>query len=190
MKKILLIGLGNIGDEYHQTRHNIGFDILDAFANKHNGVFQLDRFAYFAELKIKGNYYICIKPTTYMNLSGKAFNYWLKKTNIPLEDTITILDDIAFPLSAIRLKPGGSNGGHNGLRNIEETIGTTQYPKLRVGIGNNYNKGKQVDYVLQKWTEQEIPIIQKKINTCVEMLENYAHIGIQKSMNHINSIIF
>ncbi|MCX8481485.1 MAG: aminoacyl-tRNA hydrolase [Sediminibacterium sp.] len=190
MKKILLVGLGNIGEEYHQTRHNIGFDVLDAFIYKHNAAFYLDRLVYFAELKIKGNMYICIKPTTYMNLSGKAFQYWLNKTNIEIENSLTILDDIAFPLSAIRLKPGGSNGGHNGLRNIEETIGTTQYPKLRIGIGNNFHKGKQVDYVLQKWSEHEMPIIQKKINTCVDMLENYAHIGIQQSMNNINSIIF
>ena len=141
MNKFLVIGLGNIGEEYHHTRHNIGFDVVDAFVLKHGGMFQLSRLAYMAEVKWKGKIFICIKPTTYMNLSGKAFKYWMDKEKIATAQTLTIVDDIALPLSKLRLRPSGSDAGHNGLKDIQLTLGTDIYPKLRFWVGNNFPKG-------------------------------------------------
>src|ERR687885_549313 len=137
MSKFLIAGLGNIGSEYAHTRHNIGFDVVTAFVLKHSGMFATARLAEVAEIKWKGKLFVCIKPTTYMNLSGKAFKYWIDKEKIPLENSLTIVDEIALPLSKLRLRPGGSSGGHNGLADIEATLGTIQYPKLRFGIGSN-----------------------------------------------------
>ena len=143
MSKFLFVGLGNIGSEYANTRHNIGFDVINAFVLKHGGTFKADRLAYVAEVKCKGKQIICICPTTFMNLSGRAFKYWLDKTKLPLEKTLTIVDDIALPLEKLRIRSGGTHAGHNGLKDIQQILGTTEYPKLRFGIGNNYPKGMQ-----------------------------------------------
>ena len=190
MNKFLIIGLGNVGDEYHHTRHNIGFDVLDAFAVKHGGMFQLSRLAYVSEVKWKGNIFICIKPTTYMNLSGKAFKYWMDKEKIELQNTLTIVDDIALPLSKLRLRPSGSDAGHNGLKDIQLTLGTDQYPKLRFGIGNNYPKGMQAEFVLSRWWNEELPVVRKKIEKSIEIIESFASIGIEKAMNSVNNLSF
>jgi PTH1 family peptidyl-tRNA hydrolase len=190
MSKFLIIGLGNVGDEYHRTRHNIGFDVVDAFVLKHDAMFQLSRLAYVAEVKWKGKIFICIKPTTYMNLSGKAFKYWMDKEKIAIENTLTIVDDIALPLSKLRLRPSGSDAGHNGLRDIQLTLGTDVYPKLRFGIGNNFPKGMQVEFVLGRWWNEEVPVVQKKTDKSVEAIEQFAAIGIEKTMNTINNLSF
>ncbi|OIR12898.1 peptidyl-tRNA hydrolase [mine drainage metagenome] len=190
MNKFLIIGLGNVGTEYHRTRHNIGFDVVDAFVLKHGGMFQLGRLAYVAEIKWKGKMFICIKPTTYMNLSGKAFKYWMDKEKIAIENTITIVDDVALPLSKLRLRPSGSDGGHNGLRDIQLTIGTDQYPKLRFGTGNNFPKGMQVEFVLGRWWPEEQAIVQQKTEKCLEVIEAFATVGIEKAMNMVNNLSF
>ena len=147
MSKYLIAGLGNIGTEYAHTRHNIGFDVVTAFVLKHGGNFITGRLAEVAEVKWKGKIFICIKPTTYMNLSGKAFKFWLDKEKIHIENTLTIVDDLALPLSKLRLRRSGSHGGHNGLADIELTLGTDKYPKLRFGIGSSFPKGMQLEYV-------------------------------------------
>ena len=190
MSKYLIIGLGNVGAEYNHTRHNIGFDVLDAFVLKNNGQYKLDRLAYMAEVKWKGRIFICIKPTTYMNLSGKAFKYWLDKEKIEIENTLTIVDDLVLPLNKIRLRASGSDAGHNGLRDIQLTLGTDKYPKLRFGIGNNFPKGMQVEFVLGKWFPEERPIIIKKIEKSIEIIEQFATIGIEKAMNFTNNLSF
>jgi len=190
MNKFLIIGLGNIGEEYHRTRHNIGFDVVDAFVLKHGGMFQLSRLAYMAEVKWKGKTFICIKPTTYMNLSGKAFKYWMDKEKIGTEQTLTIVDDIALPLSKLRLRPSGSDAGHNGLKDIQLTLGTDIYPKLRFGVGNNFPKGMQIEFVLGRWFKEEQPIVQKKIEASIEIIEQFAAIGIEKTMNSVNNLTF
>ncbi len=182
-----MIGLGNIGVEYAHTRHNIGFDVVQAFALKHGGLFKTDRLAEIAECRWKGKTIICIKPTTYMNLSGKAFKYWMDKEKIPLAQTLTIVDDMAIPLSKIRLRPSGSDAGHNGLKDIQITLGTDEYPKLRFGIGNNFSKGKQVEFVLGRWETTEIPIVNQKIDKCIQVMEDFISIGIERTMNNANS---
>jgi len=186
MSKYLIAGLGNIDAEYAHTRHNIGFDIVTAFVLKHKGMFMTNRLAEVAEIKFKGKIFICIKPATYMNLSGKAFKYWMDREKVPLQNTLTIADDIALPLNKLRLRPGGSSGGHNGFADIELTLGTPQYPKLRFGIGNNYPRGMQVEFVLGKWFPEEIKIVENKIKACIEVIENFALIGIERTMNEIN----
>ena len=186
MSKYLIAGLGNIDAEYAHTRHNIGFDIVTAFVLKHKGMFMTNRLAEVAEIKFKGKIFICIKPATYMNLSGKAFKYWMDREKVPLQNTLTIADDIALPLSKLRLRPGGSSGGHNGFADIELTLGTPQYPKLRFGIGNNYPRGMQVEFVLGKWFPEEIKIVENKIKACIEVIENFALIGIERTMNERN----
>lgn len=190
MSKYLIIGLGNIGTEYAHTRHNIGFDVVTAFVLKNNGSFSTQRLAEVAEVKWKGKIFVCIKPTTYMNLSGKAFKYWLDKEKILLENTLTIVDDLALPLSKLRLRPSGSSGGHNGLTDIELTLQTDKYPKLRFGIGNNYPRGMQAEFVLSKWFPEEVPVVAKKLQACIETIENFSTIGIEKTMNAINKAEF
>jgi peptidyl-tRNA hydrolase, PTH1 family len=190
MSKFLIAGLGNIGDEYAHTRHNIGFDVADAFVLKHGGFFQSKRLADVAEVKWKGRIFICIKPTTYMNLSGRAVKYWLDKEKIPVENSLTIVDEIALPLSKLRLRKSGSDAGHNGLKDIQNILGTDEYPKLRFGIGNNFPKGMQVEYVLSKWFTEEIPVVKSKIEKCVEVIENFATIGIDKTMSLVNNLSF
>jgi len=188
MSKYLLIGLGNVGAEYAHTRHNIGFDVLDAFVIKHGGFFKLDRLAEVAVVKWKGKTFICIKPTTFMNLSGKAFKYWMDKEKVDLENTLTIVDDLALPTSKIRLRASGSDAGHNGLKDIQLTLGTDAYPKLRFGIGNNFAKGHQVDFVLGKWAIDERKLIDLKIQKCVEVIESFAAIGLSRTMTMANAL--
>jgi PTH1 family peptidyl-tRNA hydrolase len=187
MNRFLIVGLGNVGVEYQHTRHNIGFDVVTAFVLKHNGIFQTSRLAEKAEVKWKGKTFICIKPTTYMNLSGRSFKYWLDAEKIPLENTLTIVDDIAIPIDSLRLRPAGSDGGHNGLKDIQLALGTDKYPKLRFGIGNNYPRGMQADFVLMKWLPEELKLVWKKIEYCSEVIENFSAIGIEKTMNEVNS---
>ncbi len=190
MSHFLIAGLGNIGPEYAHTRHNIGFDVVHSFVLRHGGIFRTDRLADVAEVKWKGKTFLCIKPSTYMNLSGKAFKYWMDRGKIDLENTLTIVDDLALPLNKVRLRPSGSDAGHNGLKDIQLTLGTDKYPKLRFGIGNNFPKGMQVEFVLGKWFPEEIPLINRKIEKCVEIIESFATIGIEKSMNIYNNIEF
>ena len=190
MSKFLIAGLGNICAEYANTRHNIGFDVVSAFVLKHGGFFNVARLAEVAEVKWKGKVFVCIKPTTYMNLSGKAFKYWLDKEKVPLENTLTVVDDLALPLSKIRLRPGGSSAGHNGLKDIQARLGTDKYPKLRFGIGNDYTRGMQVQFVLSRWTPSEQAIINLKIEKCIEVIENFATIGIDRTMEMINNQAF
>lgn len=190
MNKFLIIGLGNIGDEYRHTRHNIGFDVVSAFVLKHGGFFKTDRLADVAEIKWKGKIFIGIKPTTYMNLSGKAFKYWMDKEKIGIEHTLTIVDDLALPLNKIRMRGSGSDAGHNGLKDIQLTLGTDQYPKLRFGIGNDYPKGRQVEFVLGRWLASEMPLVEQKIAKCCEIIESFAAIGLDKTMNMANSLNF
>lgn len=188
MSKFLIIGLGNIGEEYANTRHNIGFDIVQAFVQKHNGTFRTDRLATVAEVKVKGKQFVCICPTTYMNLSGRAFKYWMDKEKVALENTLTVVDDLALPLDKIRLRSSGSDAGHNGLKDIQNILGTDQYAKLRFGIGNNFPKGRQAEFVLSKWNKDEIPLVKLKIERSVEIIESFAFIGIAQTMTMVNNV--
>lgn len=184
--KFLIVGLGNIGNEYDATRHNIGFDVADAFVIKHGGTFSLDRHAFVSEVKWKGRTFVVIKPTTFMNLSGKAFKYWMDKEKISLENTLTIVDDLALPVGTLRLRAGGSDAGHNGLKNIHATLNTNQYPRLRFGIGNDYPKGKQIDFVLGKWKPSEMPAIKDSLLKSVDAIESFSTVGLSQTMTQFN----
>jgi peptidyl-tRNA hydrolase, PTH1 family len=190
MSKYLIVGLGNLGSEYANTRHNIGFDVVAAFALKHGGVFKESRLAFVAEAKWKGKIFVCVLPTTFMNLSGKAFKYWLDKEKILIENSLTVVDDLALPLDKIRLRGTGTHAGHNGLKDIQAVMGTDAYPKLRFGIGNEYPKGMQADFVLGKWKTEEISIVKNKIVESVSIIENFAAIGLERTMSHYNQLIF
>jgi PTH1 family peptidyl-tRNA hydrolase len=190
MAKHLIVGLGNIGADYAGTRHNIGFDVVDALVKKHEGSFRLDRLAEVAETRWKGQILIPIKPTTFMNLSGKAVKYWMDKEKISLENVLVIVDELALPLTKFRLRPSGSSAGHNGLRSIEETLGTDAYPRLRFGIGNSFPKGRQVDYVLGRWREDELPLVRQKMDKTVELVESFVTSGIERTMNQYNNLDF
>jgi len=190
MSKFLIVGLGNIGVEYAQTRHNIGFDIADAFVMKLGGIYQSGRLADLATLKWKGKTVIVIKPTIFMNLSGKAIKYWMDKEKIPVENMLVALDDLALPLSKIRLRPAGSDAGHNGLTSIQEVLMTDKYPRLRFGIGNDYPKGMQVDFVLGKWTNAELPLVKLKLEKCVEVIQSFISSGIERTMTEVNKLDF
>lgn len=185
--KFLIAGLGNPGNEYAHTRHNIGFDVVNAFVQKHGGQFRTDRLAYVADVKWKGKNFVCICPTTYMNLSGKAVKYWLDKEKLALDQLLVVVDDLALPLSKLRLKPSGSDAGHNGLKSLQEVLGTTEYAKLRFGIGNDYPKGLQADFVLGKWKKEEEPLVKLKLEKCVEVIEMFAAQGINTAMNQVNN---
>ena len=188
MSKFLIIGLGNVGNEYANTRHNIGFDVVNAFVQKHGADFSVQRLAFMCVVKWKGKQFVCICPTTYMNLSGRAFKYWMDKEKVSLENTLTIVDDIALPLDKLRLRPGGSDAGHNGLKDIQQILGTDKYPKLRFGIGNNYPKGMQVDFVLSKWANYEMAVVKLKIERCIDAIESFATAGIEQTMNEVNKL--
>lgn len=190
MSKYLIVGLGNIGLEYENTRHNIGFNVASAFVHKHEGTFKPGRFADMAEIKWKGKIFIVIKPTTFMNLSGRAFSFWLQKEKIKLENSLTIVDDLALPLSKLRLRSRGTDAGHNGLKDIQFYLNSDAYPKLRFGIGNKFPKGRQVDFVLSHWLPEEMPIIEKKIEACVTVIEDFAFSGIDTTMNWVNKLDF
>jgi PTH1 family peptidyl-tRNA hydrolase len=186
--KFLIVGLGNVGAEYAHTRHNIGFDVVMAFVQKHGGTLRQDRLAYVADVKWKGRIFVCVCPTTYMNLSGKAVKYWMDKEKINLENILVVVDDVALPLTKLRIRAGGSDGGHNGLKSLQETLGTTAYSKLRFGIGNNYPKGAQADFVLGKWLKEEEAMVKKKIEASVEAIETFATAGVTNAMNKYNNL--
>lgn len=184
--KFLVAGLGNIGPEYELTRHNIGFLVLDRLADNEKVEFTTERLADKAEVKFKGRTLHLIKPNTYMNLSGKAIAYWLQELKIPKENLIVIVDEIALPFGKLRLKPGGSAGGHNGLKSIEALLNTQEYPRVRVGIGSNYSKGQQVDYVLSNFTQDEFKELPAVMDRVIETVQSFATIGIERTMNFHN----
>ncbi|PID88000.1 MAG: aminoacyl-tRNA hydrolase [Bacteroidia bacterium] len=181
--KYLIVGTGNPGAEYDETRHNIGFKALDALQQASNFSFEHLRYADVCRLKHKGRLLICIKPMTYMNLSGKAVDYWLKKENIPIERCLVIVDDIALPFGTIRIKKKGSDGGHNGLKHIASTLGHTNYPRLRFGIGNDYSKGAQVDFVLSRWTTEEALLLPERLQKISSAVKSFVTIGLDRTMN-------
>ena len=185
--KYLIIGLGNIGDEYENTRHNIGFVVADAFAFDRKVQFESGRYASVARSSLKGRNFIIIKPTTFMNLSGKAVRYWMTKEDILPENILVIVDDLALPLGSLRLRKKGSDGGHNGLISIIEETGTNEFARLRIGIGDDFAKGYQVDYVLSRWTKEEESILLPKIAIAVDIIKNFAIVGIDRTMNLFNN---
>lgn len=185
--KFLIAGLGNAGNEYTHTRHNIGFDVVNAFVLKHGGKFSSGRLAYVAEVKWKGKIFVCICPTTYMNLSGTAVKYWMEREKIPIANILVITDDVSLPLTKMRLRPAGSDGGHNGLRSVEASLASRDYPRLRFGIGNEYPKGLQSDFVLSKWKKEEESLVKLKIEKAVTVIEHLASKGISLTMNEVNS---
>jgi PTH1 family peptidyl-tRNA hydrolase len=185
----LIAGLGNIGSEYEGTRHNIGFDVLDAFVSKHSGSFTADRLAARAEISYRGKILTCIKPSTFMNLSGKAVRYWLEKKKIPIERMLIITDDIALPLSRLRLRGNGSDAGHNGLKSVFDELQTENYPRLRYGIGNDFPRGMQVDYVLGRWRTEDFPFLKIKNEKAVQAVESFVHMGLERTMNDYNKIV-
>ncbi|HOC39885.1 MAG TPA: aminoacyl-tRNA hydrolase [Bacteroidales bacterium] len=185
----LVVGLGNIGYEYEHSRHNVGFDVLDYFVEKYSSSFKQDRYALRADVKIKNKLFICIKPTTYMNLSGKAVNYWLKILEIPLSNIIVIYDDLELPLGKIRIKAKGSAGTHKGLGNIIETLKTEQIPRMRIGIDNDFLPGQQIDYVLEKWPKDQWEKITKVFPVASDAIYTWAFEGIDRAMNKYNNIV-
>ena len=185
--KHLIVGLGNIGEKYDRTRHNIGFEILDAFAEASSVVFTPDRYGARCEIKYKGRSFICVKPSTYMNLSGKAVRYWLQKEKLDPEQLLIITDDIALPFGTIRLKAKGSDGGHNGLKSVQETLGTSKYPRLRFGVGSDFGPGQQVNYVLSKWTGDESKALNGRKEICIDLIKSFGTIGIDRTMNQFNN---
>jgi PTH1 family peptidyl-tRNA hydrolase len=185
--KYLIAGLGNIGAEYEHTRHNIGFEVLDALAGASNICFQDNRYGEVAEYRFKGRTFILLKPSTYMNLSGKAVNYWLQKEKISTENLLVIVDDLALPLGKMRLRSKGSDGGHNGLKNITELVGHENYARVRFGIGDDFQKGRQVDFVLSRWTKDEELILKERIPLAIEIIKSFGTIGVQQTMNLYNN---
>ena len=186
MKKYLILGLGNIGAEYENTRHNIGFLVLDALSRASNISFEPARYGDKAELSIKGRKLLLIKPSTYMNLSGKALRYWMLEENIPIENILVIVDDVALELGALRLKTKGSDGGHNGLKHINQILGRNDYARIRMGIGNDYPKGHQVEFVLGEWTSEEKDALKPRIELSVDMVKSFVLAGSQITMNQFN----
>lgn len=186
MKKYLIVGLGNIGEKYDNTRHNIGFRVLDYFANQENLTFETQKLGDVATYKLKGRTFIFLKPNTYMNLSGKAVLYWLTKEKIPLENLLVITDDLNLPFGSIRLKTKGSDGGHNGLKDIQEKLNTTQYNRFRFGISDAFSKGKQIDYVLGEWTDEENSKLKERLDKSVELIKSFALSGVNNTMNTFN----
>lgn len=184
--KYLIVGLGNIGDGYQDTRHNIGFTILDAMSAASNIYFTDKRYGAVCSLKYKGRDLILLKPSTFMNLSGNAVSYWLRKENIPLENMLVIVDDIALPLGSIRMRPKGNDGGHNGLAHISAVLETTEYPRIRFGIGSNFSKGHQIDYVLGRWSHDEKKFIQERVLIAIEMIKSFAFAGLEITMTTFN----
>lgn len=184
--KYLIAGLGNIGPEYKNTRHNIGFQILDALAEASNISFNDKRYGFVAEYKFKGRTFILLKPTTYMNLSGRAVNYWLQKEKIDIKNMLVLVDDLALPFGTLRVRAKGGAGGHNGLENINQVLGRNDYARLRFGIGDEFHKGHQVNYVLGKWSKEEQKELPFKIDDSIEIIKSFGTIGIDRTMNFHN----
>lgn len=188
MKKFLIVGLGNIGGEYARTRHNVGFKILDALAGKEALSFETAKLGDLASTKIKGKSVLLLKPSTYMNRSGKALKYWMEKEKIPLENLLVITDDINLPFGTLRLKTKGSDGGHNGLKDVQNILGTTTYNRFRFGVGSDFGNGKQVDYVLGEWDEEERKVLQERLEKSVELIRSFVFSGVKNTMNQFNGI--
>jgi len=186
VKKYLIVGLGNIGDKYKNTRHNIGFKILDYLAEKEDITFETQKLGDIAKFRHKGRSFILLKPSTYMNLSGKSVKYWMTKEKIQLENVLIICDDLNIPYDSLRLKPKGSAGGHNGLKDINSVLNTQQYARLRFGVGNSFSKGRQVDYVLGKWNKEELDTIHEKLEKISKTIKSFGLIGVDKTMNEFN----
>ena len=186
MKKFLIVGLGNIGAEYANTRHNIGFKILDHFDKKESISFQTAKLGDIAEFKIKGRTILLLKPNTYMNLSGKAVKYWIEKENIEKENILVITDDLNLSFGTIRIKAKGSDGGHNGLKSIQSLLNTTEYPRFRFGISDQFKKGRQVDYVLGEWNEDEKAKLLERLDKSIEIIQSFALAGLANTMNEFN----
>lgn len=185
--KYLIVGLGNIGAEYANTRHNIGFRILDALAETAKIEFKDARYGAVAEYKFKGRIFVLVKPNTYMNLSGKSVNYWLQKEKIPIENMMVLVDDLALPFETLRLRPKGSDAGHNGLKHINEILGHQNYNRVRFGIGADFGKGQQVDYVLGEWSPEELEKLPELYKICINMIKGMSTIGIQRTMTAYNT---
>jgi PTH1 family peptidyl-tRNA hydrolase len=186
--KYLIVGLGNIGEEYISTRHNIGFSVLDTMATASNTSFTDRRYGAVCQVKHKGRIFILLKPSTYMNLSGLSVNYWLKKENIQLENMLVIVDDLALPLGNIRMRPKGSDGGHNGLAHINNILGSNEYARIRIGIGNSFRKGSQHNYVLSTWSPEEKKFMEERIAVVVEMIKSFGTVGLELTMTTFNKI--
>ena len=186
MKKFLIIGLGNVGDSYRNTRHNIGFKILDALASASNISFEPNRYADTTKLKIKGRTVVLVKPTTYMNLSGKAVNYYLQSEKIEPKNLLILTDDLALPFGTLRMRTKGSDGGHNGLKHIIQTLNSTIFSRIRFGVGNVFSKGKQVDYVLGQWSDEEESALQERVDTAIEMIKSFVTVGAAQTMTLFN----
>ena len=184
--KYLIIGLGNAGPEYANTRHNIGFKVLDKFVNLSSNSFTNDRHADIAEVKFKGRTLVLIKPNTFMNLSGKAVNYWLQKTKINRHNMLVITDDISLPFGVLRMRKKGSDGGHNGLKDIQSTLGFSDYPRLRFGVGNDFSIGKQAEYVLSDFLESEYEALDNRLEIAIRMIHGFATLGIDRTMSDFN----
>ncbi len=187
MKKFLIVGLGNIGSEYAETRHNVGFKILDALATHEDFIFETARLGDIGSFKTKGRTIICLKPSTYMNLSGKALKYWLEKEKVPMENLLVITDDINLPFGTLRLKTKGSDGGHNGLKDIQQTLQTTTYNRLRFGVGSDFGKGRQVDYVLGEWNEEERSALNERFDRSSKLIKAFVLSGVKNTMNEFNN---
>jgi peptidyl-tRNA hydrolase, PTH1 family len=186
--KYLIVGLGNIGDEYSNTRHNVGFQILDALARASNIVFDVNkRYGAIAEYKFKGRTFILLKPATYMNLSGNAVRYWLQKENIERENLMIIVDDLALPFGAIRIRAKGGDAGHNGLKHINEILNTNEYTRVRFGIGDEFSKGQQVDYVLGEWNEEELKLLPERFDKVAQIIKSFGTVGLERTMNQFNN---
>ena len=185
--KYLIVGLGNIGSEYQGTRHNIGFTVLDAFAKASNISFSTQRYGDVAEMRLKNKQLILLKPSTYMNLSGEAVRYWKQKENIELENILVVVDDIALPFGAIRLRGKGADGGHNGLKSIQNLLQTTNFARLRFGVGNDFPRGMQVDYVLGYPTEEEVEILPERANVAIEAIKAFCLSGLSFAMTNYNN---
>lgn len=186
--KYLIVGLGNIGDGYADTRHNIGFTALDALARASNAVFTDKRYGAVTSFRHKGREFILLKPSTYMNLSGNAVRYWMNKENIELENLLVIVDDLALPLGSIRLRPKGSDGGHNGLAHITQVLSSSDYARIRIGIGNGFPKGGQINYVLGMWTPEEKTILEKRIEIVTDMIRSFGTSGLELTMTNFNKL--
>jgi len=185
--KLLIVGLGNIGREYENTRHNIGFRVLDALAEASNVVFTDKRYGAVAEIKLKNKQLLLLKPSTYMNLSGNAVRYWLQREQIFMENLLVVVDDLALPFGVLRLKPKGGDAGHNGLNHIETILGTQQYNRLRFGIGNDFPQGYQSDYVLSDFTEDELKLLPQRIEVATDIIKTFCLAGVDNAMNQHNN---
>lgn len=185
--KYLIVGLGNIGDEYAHTRHNIGFDVVSELADQLDAQWSEERYGSVAQAKMRGHILILLKPNTYMNLSGKAVNYWMQKENIALENLLVVVDDLAIPFGTLRMKGKGSDGGHNGLKNINALIGSQNFARIRFGLGNEFHRGQQVDFVLGKWSDEEKPVLKERIAMSVDMIKSFVAIGLQLTMTQFNN---